>query len=191
MQEVHEVQEHDMCRVCSLDIPNKSNMYTVQAKTFIYGGECVPSLTHCYNVPSTKFTHLAHVFLATPPSFDDIATTEKVIIKSARYQGILTSTGLQEYSQLQRPIATCYSPPLVDIVKDHTGNVRAILVDAAYYYTNKAQHSHDSLVNKSKDSVIQHMQRKEYTNADHAYRTFSMECMKQLPERSTACPWRT
>lgn len=165
-------------------------MYTVQAKTFIYGGGNVPSLTHCYETPSTKHTFMTHVLLATPPSFDDITKAEKVLVESVKYHGVLTPTGLQEYSQLQRPIACYYSPPLVDIVQDDTGNVRAILIDAAYFYRN-TQNSQHPFVNDKKLEVIDFMQRKEYTKADQAYRAFSIECMTQLPDRSAQCPWRT
>lgn len=198
------MEEYDICRVCSLEIPEQCNMYTVQARTFIYGGSKVPSLTHCYEIPSTKHTFMAHMLLANPPSFEDIKESENVIIKSAKYHGTLTitltptsrSTGLQEYSQLQRPIVFYYSPPLVDIVKDDTGNVRAVLVDAAYFYTN-AQPPLENvskdcfiLINDKKNQVIEFMQRNEYTKAEQAYRAFSIECMKHLPERSTECPWR-
>lgn len=194
------MQEHDICFVCSLDIPNDSHMFTVQARTFIYSGSNVPSLTHCYEIPSTKHTLMAHMLLANPPSFDDIKAGENVIIKSAKYHGTLTltsrSTGLQEYSQLQRPIVFYYSPPLVDIVKDETGNVRAVLVDAAYFYTNAQplleNVSKDCfiLVNDKKNQVIEFMQSKEYTKAEQAYRVFCLECMKYLPEKSIDCPWR-
>jgi hypothetical protein len=185
---MQEVQEHDVCRVCSLDIPNQSTMYRVQAKAFTYGNSHIPALTHCYEAPSTKEHLMAHIFLANGPSFDDIRTGEKILVESARYNGVLTPSGLQEYSQLQRPIACYYSPPVVTIVQDtigDVGNVRAILVDAAYFYTN-TQHSQNTF---SKDSVVEYMQRKDYTKADHAYKAFSMECMGQLQKRE--CPWRT
>jgi hypothetical protein len=185
---MQEVQEHDVCRVCSLDIPNEVNMYIVQAKAFIYGNSHIPALTHCYGVPSIKEHLLTHVFLANGPSFDDIRTGEKVLVESAKYNGVLTPSGLQEYSELQRPIACYYSPPMVNIVQDTIGNVRAILVDAAYFYTN-TQHSQNTLVNDSKDSVVEYMQRKDYTNANHAYKAFCLECMGQLQKRE--CPWRT
>jgi hypothetical protein len=182
---MQEVQEHDVCRVCSLDIPNESHMFIVQAKTFIYGNSYVPHLTHCYEVPSTKEHLMAHILLANEPSFDDIRTGEKVLVDSAKYNGVLTPSGLQEYSELQRPIACYYSPPMVNIVQDTKGNVRAILVDAAYFYTN-TQHSQNTF---GKDSVVDYMQRKDYTNADHAYKAFCLECMEQLHKRE--CPWRT
>lgn len=181
------IQEHDVCRVCALDIPNESNMYIVQAKTFIFGNSYVPRLTHCYEAPSTKESLLTHVFLASAPSYDDIKTGEKVLVESAIYHGVLMPAGLQEYSFLERPIGCYYSPPKVQIVQDTIGNVRAILVDAAYFYTN-TQHSQNSLVKDSKNSVVEYMQRKEYTNAYDAYKAFCLECMGQLHKRE--CPWK-
>lgn len=124
-----------MCIISNVEVPPVYNIFTIQAKGFMYGSKKLPNkqlphLKHYYELPGVGFVYSRAALMAEPPSTKKMQETERVLVQYAEYYGILTKTGLQEH--LPRPIANYYCPPLVQIVADDADNVRAILLDTAY-----------------------------------------------------------
>jgi hypothetical protein len=49
------------CRLSDVDLPPNSNIFTVQAHGFVYGGTTKQShLPHCYELPCNDMVHMKH-----------------------------------------------------------------------------------------------------------------------------------
>ena len=113
------------------------------------------------------------ILLGAQPTMKPITDDETPIIISATYNGLLTTTGMIE--QLERPISHYYSPPLVDIVINKNGNVRAIIVDATYAIEN---HQDYETLETLRQQIYLHQQQKEYLKASQLYYEYNLECIR-------------
>lgn len=162
------------CATKDLNIPETVSMYRIQAKGFLYGGK-VPHLQHVYEAYSTDQGYMYVTLLNHSPTTARIQDNEVVIAHSVRYQGMLLESGLVEY--LARPVRYFYSPPVVDIVRDSEGSVRAILVDAAYLYLDVGC---DATLNSMKEQIVIAQRQNEHEKAEKAYNEYYKECSKLL-----------
>ena len=174
------------CRLSDVDLSPNSNIFTVQARGFGYGGTTKQShLPHCYELPCYDMVNMRTTLLHGPPTTETMKDGEKVLVGNAVYQGILTSTGLAQF--LPRPIEEYYSPPSVMIVCDIEGRCRAILVDPVYTLlaSDSLLYNENETLNALRADIRDCMKDKEYSKATEKYRALSVECWR-LQEKLTA-----
>lgn len=173
-----------VCKISDIDIPLCKNIFTIQAKGFVFRCKVPPRLKHCYALPSPEFGNMTWALMAKPPSTIRMKDTEKLLIDKAVYEGVLVKKegGLKEC--LPRPIKYFYAPPLVSIVENEAGGVRAILVDAAYALVidNKNQVK-DKTLAELDDHIRLCMQQNKISEAQEHYVAFRYECMRVAKEQ--------
>lgn len=175
--------EEGSCRTSELKIPECSKSYSIQSKGFLYGGK-VPRLNHYYSVKPDTIEYMKAVLLGTPPTIIDIKDDEVFIEKSAEYHGVLTERGKKEY--FERPIVHYYSPPLVDIVSNKNGDMRAIVVDASY-----AVYDYEQPILQEISSKIHGLNKEQkYSQANHLYQEFCEQCIKLARQKGCNRQWR-
>lgn len=160
-----------LCKTNQLDIPNSVQMYTIQSNGVHYCGVS-STLKHVYSGAANP-GFMTTILLEEKPTLKAIANDETPIVTSATYDGLLTTSGLSE--QLKRPISHYYSPPLVDIVKNKNGNVRAVIVDATYAIAN--HHDYETL-EILRYQIYLHQQQREYLKASQLYNDYKSECIR-------------
>lgn len=160
-----------LCKTNQLDIPNSVQIYTIQSYGVLYCGVS-STLKHVYSAAGNP-GFMTTILLEEKPTLKAITNDETPIITSAIYQGLLTTSGLIE--QLKRPISHYYSPPLVDIVKNKNGNVRAIIVDATYAIAN---HDDYETLEILRHQIFLHQLQNECLKASQLYNHYKLECMR-------------
>jgi len=175
--------EEGTCRTSLLNIPEDAKFYSIQTKGFHYGGK-VPRLYHYYSVKPDTTGYMKAILLETPPTIIDIKDDEVFIEQSAEYHGILTERGKKEY--FERPIIHYYSPPLVDIVSNKDGDVRAIVVDASYAIYDYEQ----PILQDISSKILNLNENKQYSQANDLYHKFCEECIKIARQKGCNRQWR-
>ena len=169
------------CKTNELDIPASAQIYTIQSNGVGYCG-ISSKLEHVYRREGT-LGYMTTILLESQPTLKPMKSDETLVITSATYHGLLTTIGLIE--QLERPISHYYSPPLVDIVMNENGDVRAIIVDATYAIQN--HHDFETLEN-IRQQIFQCQQKQEYWKSTKIYHNYKQECIKLAKDKTRT--WR-
>lgn len=170
-----DIHINGICKTNQLKIPNYGKIYTIQSNGVLYCGVS-SHLKHVYS-GAGNLEFMTTILLEAQPTLKPIKSNETPIVISATYHGLLTTTGLIE--QLKRPINHYYSPPLVDIVINTDGNVRAIIVDAPYAIKN---HQNYETLESIREQIYQCQQKKEYFKTNQLYSKYNLQCIRLVDE---------
>lgn len=169
------------CRLSDVIVPPISNIFTVQAHGFIYGGNSKESpLSHCYELPCYDMVNMKTTMLSASPTIETMKDNEEVVADYAVYQGMLTPTGLLQV--LPRPVEEYYSPPSVKIVGNAEGRYRAIFLDPVYTLLmyNNVVYNENSTLTVLRAYIRDCMKEKNYTKATEKYHELNVECWRVL-----------